>query len=430
MNILILLLLLAIVVFFSWLFSGFELGLISQDRLKLEQEAKKNNLKKRILDLYDNNDKAFGTLLIGNSISTVTAAAIATYIFVNYLFDGLSYAEILSNFIITFLILFFCEILPKNLFRDFPNLVELFFPLINAFYIVLKPLVKVVTFINRILKKLFKIDENQSFSAFTKDDLSFILEETFNEGNIQQPQKEMLEDALEFNELIAKNVMKPRLEIVAIKDDMTIDQIIKVTKEEGYTRYPVYGEDLDDITGVLIIYDILKNDNSNQTAKELQRDALFVPETIDVSVLLKEMQMNKKSIAIVKDAYGGTAGLVTIEDILEEIVGEIDDEYDIDEVKDIEKIDDHTWIVNGFVEVDTLIDDYDLDLPEGDYETIAGMIIAQLERIPRKGQKIVINKYKIEILEVTNIKIKKVKIVENIQKEASEMRHTKKDKNI
>ncbi|MCL1827589.1 MAG: hemolysin family protein, partial [Candidatus Cloacimonetes bacterium] len=334
MNILILLLLLAIVVFFSWLFSGFELGLISQDRLKLEQEAKKNNLKKRILDLYDNNDKAFGTLLIGNSISTVTAAAIATYIFVNYLFDGLSYAEILSNFIITFLILFFCEILPKNLFRDFPNLVELFFPLINAFSIVLKPLVKVVTFINRILKKLFKIEENQSFSAFTKDDLSFILEETFNEGNIQQPQKEMLEDALEFNELIAKNVMKPRLEIVAIKDDMTIDQIIKVTKEEGYTRYPVYGEDLDDITGVLIIYDILKNDNSNQTAKELQRDALFVPETIDVSVLLKEMQMNKKSIAIVKDAYGGTAGLVTIEDILEEIVGEIDDEYDIDEVKD------------------------------------------------------------------------------------------------
>jgi magnesium and cobalt transporter len=131
---------------------------------------------------------------------------------------------------------------------------------------------------------------------------------------------------------------------------------------------------------------------------------------MDVDVLLKEMQTQKRSIAIVVDSFGGTSGVVTVEDILEEIVGEIDDEYDIDEIKDIEKIDEHTWLVNAFVKVDTLIDDHGLDLPVGDYETVAGLIISHLANIPTKGQKLEINKYKFEVIEVTNKKIKKVKI--------------------
>jgi putative hemolysin len=237
------------------------------------------------------------------------------------------------------------------------------------------------------------------------------VEETFNEGNIQKPQKEMLEDALEFTELIAKNVMKPRTEIVAIPEDMTYDEIVKITREEGYTRYPVYHETLDEITGVLIVYDLLKPKFETLTAKDMKRDVYFVPESMDVDVLLKEMQKNQKSIAIVVDAYGGTAGLVTMEDILEEIVGEIDDEYDVEEIKDVEKVDDNTWIVNAFVEVDTLNDNFGLELPDGDYETIAGLILAHLEQIPARGKKITIDKYKFEILEVTNKKIKKVRIV-------------------
>ena len=408
MEIILYLLILILFFFLSAVFAGFETGMVSLDRFKLEQEAKKNSLKKKILHFYDNGDKTFGTTLIGSNVTNIIIAAVATSFFYN-IFNTDSFY---STLIIAFFVLIFSDLLPKNMFRDYPyKLIDVFFPLINTFYLLLKPLIKIVTFINNQMKKLYKIDEQNSYMAFTKDDLAFIVEQTYNEGNLQQPQKEMLEDALEFNELIAKNVMKPRTEIVAIPDTMSYSDIMKFVKNDGYTRYPVYHETLDEITGVLIIYDLLKEKNHNLNAKEIQREIYFVPESMDVNVLLKEMQAQKKTIAIVVDAYGGTSGLVTIEDILEEIVGEIDDEYDVDEIKDIVKINENTWMVNGYVEVDTLIDDFELDLPEGDYETIAGLIISTLAKIPYQGQKININKYLFEIVEVTNKKIKKVRIV-------------------
>ena len=410
MEIIFFIIVLLLFFFLAWVFNGFETGMISLDRFELEQEAKKNKTKKKILHFYENSDKVFGTTLIGNNIANVIIAAISTYLFTELFGMG----NVLSTLLIAFLVLIFCEILSKNLFREFPNtFVVAFFPLVNSCYILMKPMIKIVTFINIQMKKLFKIEQNP-FQAFTKDDLALIVEETFNQGNIQKPQKEMLEDALEFTELIAKNVMTPRTDIVAIPEDLTYDEIVKITREEGYTRYPVYHETLDEITGVLIVYDLLKPSYETLTAKDMKREMYFVPESMDVDVLLKEMQKNQKSIAIVVDAYGGTAGLVTMEDILEEIVGEIDDEYDVEEIKDVEKVDDNTWIVNAFVEVDTLNDNFDLELPDGDYETIAGLILSHLEQIPARGKKITIGKYKFEILEVTNKKIKKVRIVGSV----------------
>ncbi|MCL2065252.1 MAG: hemolysin family protein [Candidatus Cloacimonetes bacterium] len=409
MEIFLYLLVLVLFFFLSAVFAGFETGIISLDRFKLEQEAKKSNIKRKILHFYDHGDKTFGTTLIGSNVTNIIIAAVATTLFYHHIFKRESFY---STIIIAFVVLVFSDLIPKSMFRDFPNkLVIAFFPLINTCYILLKPLVNIVTYINNYMKKFLKIDEQNSYKAFTKDDLAFIVEQTYNEGNLQQPQKEMLEEALEFNNLIAKNVMKPRTEIVAIQDNMTYAEIMNFVKIDGYTRYPVYHETLDEITGVLIIYDLLKEKNLNLTAKEMQREIYFVPESMDVNVLLKEMQAQKKSIAIVVDAYGGTSGLVTIEDILEEIVGEIDDEYDTEEIKDVVKVNKNTWLVNGFVEVDTLVDDYDLDLPEGDYETIAGLIISTLATIPKQGQKININGYTFEIVEVTNKKIKKVRIV-------------------
>ena len=406
MDILVYILVIILFFFLAWVFNGFETGMISLDRFKLEQEAKKNKTQKKILHFYENSDKVFGTTLIGNNIANVIIATLSTYLFT----ERMGMGNVISTLLIAFLVLIFCEILSKNLFRDFPNaFVVAFFPLVNSCYIMLKPVVKIVTYINNQMKKLFKIEQNP-FQAFTKDDLALIVEETFNEGNMPEPQKEMLEDALEFTTLIAKNVMTPRTDIVAFPEETTYEEIVKITREEGYTRYPVYSNTLDEITGVLIVYDMIKPECKNMTAKEIKREMYFVPESMDVDVLLKSMQKNQKSIAIVVDAYGGTAGLVTMEDILEEIVGEIDDEYDVDDIKDVEKIDNNTWIANAFVEVDTLNDNFDLELPQGDYETIAGLILAHLEQIPARGKKITIDNYKFEILEVTNKKIKKVKI--------------------
>ena len=389
------------------IFCGFETGIISLDRFKLEQDAKKSKTQKKILDFYDNTDKTLGTTLLGSNISTVIIATISTMLFC----EILTFSSTLITIMTTLSILVVCEIIPKSLFRDYPNtLVNTFYPLINFFYIIFTPFVKIVTIINNKLKGVLNIDLHHSFKSFSKEDLAQIFTETFNDGNLLEPQKEMLEDALEFHELTAKDIMVPRLEICAIKDTMTYNEIVKIATDEGYTRYPVYNKSLDKITGVLIIYDLLKNKNKNLVAKDLQREMFFAPESVDVHVLLADMQKNQKSIAVIVDAFGGTAGIVTIEDILEEIVGDIDDEYDVEEVTDIKKIDDCTWIVNAFIKVDDLNKILSLELPEGDYSTIAGLVINRLEKIPYRGQKIITDKYIYEVIEVTNKKIKRIKI--------------------
>jgi len=223
---------------------------------------------------------------------------------------------------------------------------------------------------------------------------------------------EMIEDALDFTELEARNVMVPRMDIIAIPETATIAEVIELAKVEGFTRYPVYRANMDDIVGVLIIYDILKKDcTQDMKAGDIIHEPLFAPENTDIDVLLKEMQSKRRSMAIIVDSYGGTAGIITMEDILEEIVGDIEDEYDVDEEDDdVQQVSPNTWLAAADVEIDRLADDYGIDLPEGDYETIAGLILDRLERIPHQGQVITIDTYRIQVLQATSKKIVKVKI--------------------
>jgi CBS domain containing-hemolysin-like protein len=407
MEIVFYIIILVVFYFLAWLFNGFETGIISIDRFQLEQDAKKDKKLKRILDFYDRSDLMFGTALIGNNVSNVIIAMVSTMLFVGmYEFD-----DVYSTIVTIFAVLVFCQIIPKNLFRDYPRqLVSFFFPLVYAFCIILRPAIKIVTFIQDILKKIFKVDPHYSIRSFSKDDLEYLLDQTHEDGHIETPQKEMLEDALDFNDLSAKNVMTPRIDIIAIPDTMAYPDILKFIRAESYTRYPVYHETLDEITGVLIVYDLLNVTDKKTTAKQIQRDMFFVPESIDVNALLRDMQTNKKSIAVVVDSFGGTAGIVTVEDILEEIVGDIDDEYDVEESSEIVKIGENTWIVNALIKVVDLNEELEINLPEGEYETLAGLVIHHLARIPSKGQKITIDQYKLEIIETTHRKINKVKL--------------------
>jgi putative hemolysin len=286
------------------------------------------------------------------------------------------------------------------------------FPLLKFFYYLLKPFVNSVTWINASLHKLMKIEGNHSMLYLSKDDLAFLLTQTTTDI-ASEPHREMIEDALEFNEQKARNIMVPRTEVVAIAEDMTIAQVLELAQKEGFTRYPVYRDSLDNIVGMLIIYDIIRRKGSEKLlAGQLVHEPFFAPENMDVDILLKEMQKQHKSMAIIVDSYGGTAGIVTMEDILEEIVGEIEDEYDTEDEseKDVEQVGPHSWLVQADVEIDTLIDEYDMDLPEGDYETVAGLILDKLERIPNQGQYLQVGKYRIQILQATDKKIIKVKI--------------------
>jgi len=317
-------------------------------------------------------------------------------------------SEHVATITLSVLVLLFGEIIPKALFRDNPNkLVRKYLPLITFFSVSLKPLIKFVEIFNNFLAKAFKIDDSNAYHHISRDDISFLLSE--KPTDMHEKQREMIEDALEFAELKAENVMVHRTEVVAVQKDAKIPEIIEIASQAGFTRFPVYDEDLDDIVGILIIYDLLKAD-SQDTASDYMRKPNIVPETMNVDAVLSDMQAKKNSIAVVIDSYGGTAGIISIEDILEEIVGEIEDEYDVTQTNaEIQKLDEDNFIIQGYVEIDFLNDEYEMDLPDGDYETVAGMIINKLAKIPARKTKCKIGNWQVLVIQATNKKIIKLK---------------------
>jgi putative hemolysin len=354
-------------------------------------------------------ERIFGTTLIGNNISNTMIATLAVYL-VNL--SGWNLEGTAITLITTAVVLVFCETIPKALFRDRPNqLVPALFPILKGIYFLLSPFVRLITKFNHRFSGMFRVN-GHSYQFLTREDLSNMLAEAQPDENLHEHQREMLEEAMGFGETNAHDVMTPRIDMVAIPADATVAEALAIAKQEQFTRYPVYRDDIDHVVGMLIVYDLIGVDpNSSDTVGKYAREAFFVPEKMDISALLKEMQVQKKSVAIVVDSFGGTAGLVTSEDILEEVVGEIEDEYDTETDADVQQIDDHTYVVQGDVEVDDLIDNYDIDLPnDGDYKTIAGLIIDKLARIPGKGQKLMTGDWKIEVLQVTTRKIQKVRL--------------------
>jgi CBS domain containing-hemolysin-like protein len=394
---------------FSFLFAGFENGVISINQLELESKAKKDKSAAKLLAMVRQPDKVLGTTLLGNNIVNILFASLATYVVDRYI---VSFNARYTSLIVGAIVLIFCEVVPKTLFREYSDvLVPAVAPFMRGVYAILKPLVTCVSWMNTRLRNMLKITEGNSFNYLTKDDLTYLLSVTEADAS-EEPQIEMIEDALDFTEQVAKDIMVPRTELVAIPATATVSEAIEIAREEGFTRYPVYGKDIDDIVGILIIYDFLKKECSPDIpVSELTHKPFFTPENINLSVLLRQMQKYHRSIAIVVDAYGGTSGIVTMEDILEEIVGEIADEYDEEEeIEEVEQLTPDTWLVPGDMEIDRLADEYNIQLPEGDYQTVAGLILDRLAKIPHQGQIINIEGYRIQVLQVTDRKILKVKI--------------------
>jgi CBS domain containing-hemolysin-like protein len=409
-------------VILSAYFSGMETGLISLDRYKLEQDARNDKRKMQILQFLENPDRLFGTTLLGNNISVVIVSSL-TILLINKLHNELHIEQDIEIYqhtgtlIMTGIMLLFAEIIPKALYREEPiKLVEKNFSLIRVFSVIAKPFVSMVNKMNHWLTKIFHFKEVHSLLKVSREDLSFMVSESEDDETEEEiNQKELLEEALEFGELQAENVMTHRTEIVAFERTTSISEVIEAAKNFGFTRFPVIEEDIDHISGILIIYDLLKCENpEKEKAEDYMRPTLFVPESMSIDALLAEMQAEKRTLAIVLDAYSGTAGMITIEDIMEELVGEIEDEYDIEETE-LEKLADGSYLINGDMEIDTLNSKYDFDLPEGDYETVAGMVIDNLARIPQVNTRIEMKNYSLVINKVTRRKIEKVKLVPKLK---------------
>ncbi len=410
----VLIIIIILFILLSAFFAGMETGLISLDRLKLEQDAKNSKKKMQMLEFLKKPDKLFGTTLFGNNISLVIVSSL-TILFLKFLRqkDMMKITDHTGTLIVAGILLIFAEIIPKALYREHPNrMVEQNFGMLKFFSILFSPFTKIVTYINIRVSRIFHLKETDNLMKVTRKDLSFMVSESETyEGELETNQKELLEEALEFGELKAGNVMRHRTDIVAFEQKTAISEVISLAREVGYTRFPVYNEDLDNISGILIIYDLLNCENiEEEKAEDFLRPMLFVPETMNVDTLLAEMQAKKRSMTIVVDSYGGTAGMITIEDIMEELVGEIEDEYDVAE-SELEQLADGSYLINGDTEIDILNDNYDLRLPEGDYETIAGLIIDRLAKIPLIDMRIELKNYTLIVNKVTAKKIEKVKLL-------------------
>ena len=287
---------------------------------------------------------------------------------------------------------------------------------IRGISIITAPFVKLLTASTNMVSKIFGVGESEE-EVVTEEEIKMMIAEGEEKGTIEKGERLLLNNVFEFNDIIVSEIMTPRTDMFAIDINDKIENILEEIDEFKYSRIPVYEENVDDIKGILFVKDILKplKDNEKIEIDKIIREPYFIPESKDIDELFKEMQQNKVQMAIVIDEYGGTAGLITMEDIIEELVGNIFDEYDDEEI-DVKKIDENTYIVSGLLTSYELKKVFDIEIPDGDYETLSGYLLDRLGRIPDENEHPIIEDEKLtyKVEEMEDKRIKYVKICRNM----------------
>lgn len=403
----------------SAFFSGMEIAFVSANKLRLELDKKSEPFNSRILKFITaNGGQYIATMLVGNNIALViygiACAALLEPVFQPF-FQSEILILLLQTIVSTLIILVFAEFLPKTLFRIFPNtLLNIFsFPL-GFFYVLFYPITRFsIGITNWLLKGLLKTDvglHNQNL-VFSRIDLDEFVNETDNTGTEKKEKVEteikLFKNALDFSKVKLREIMVPRTEIEMLEIGATISELRQKFVETGYSRILFYNENIDNIIGYIHSSVLFQNPKS---IEPFIKKVIIVPETMPVNKLLSTFIQSHQSIAIVVDEFGGTSGMVTSEDILEEIFGEIEDEHDTRDIVE-KKISDTEFIFSGRAEIDLLNEKYFLDLPEAEeFETLAGFILFHYESIPKINTHISIGNFQIKILKATNTKIELVKL--------------------
>ena len=408
-------------------FASSEIAFISLNDAKIEKQAKDGDKKaKSIQNMLKDPSKFLATIQIGVTLAGFLSSAFAADTFAEVLSPKLynlmpfiqeqtwrAISIILITLILSYFTLVFGELVPKRLAMKYTEKIAFSsVGIIKAISVVASPFVKLLTLSTNAVSKIFKITENEE-EVVTEEEIRMMIDVGEEKGVIGVAAKEMLNNVFEFNDKIVSEIMVPRTEVFALDKELTIKEVIDILSEDTrYSRVPVYEETIDNIVGIVYIKDILlSKKDENRKIKELMKKAYYVPETITVDKLFEEMRKNKKQISIVIEEHGGTSGIVTMEDILEEIVGEIYDEYDTSENKVVE-LDSNTYLIDGSLAIYDLEKIFDIEIPEGDYDTISGYLIDLLGRIPKPKENIIIETEKLDfkVEKVKNKKIVQVKV--------------------
>jgi len=363
-------------------FSATETAFSCMNKIKMKNLAAEDNKRAElVLKLEDQFDKLITTVLVGNNISNIAMTTVATVFSIKMW--GAKLGPTIATVGITIIVLIFGEVSPKILAREKPEKAAMMLaPLIHGLMIILRPITICFDGLKWLLKKIFGTNDVPEFS---EDELLTIVEEAEAGGAIGEEQSELISNAIEFNDVEAIDVLTPRVDIIAFEKGTSVAEIKKIFKESGLSRLPVYEDDLDNIIGVLNQKDF--NNNDVKTIKDVEKyikPVVYVAESIKAAVLLKKMQKMKTHIAIVVDEYGGTTGLVTLEDIIEEIVGDIYDEHDAVVSKDVIPAGKDTYKVSGGANLEDFFEMFDEEI-EADATTINGWVMIELDRLPKEG---------------------------------------------
>lgn len=388
-------------------FSATETAFSSLNRIRIKNMAEKGNKRAGlVLKLSENYDGLLSTILIGNNIVNIASASLATVIFVKLLGDEAGAS--ISTVVTTIVVLIFGEVSPKSIAKESPEQFAMFSaPFLNAFMVLLTP----ANYLFKQWKKLLSVlIRTSGDSGITEEELLAIVEEAKQDGGIDEQEGSLIKSAIEFTELEAMDIATPRVDVTGIPVDADKEEIAAVFGETGYSRLPVYKDKIDDIIGI-----IYQKDFYNQVyrgvcgVEAIVRPALYVAKSKKINVLLKELQKNKMHIAVVIDEFGGTMGIVTLEDILEELVGEIWDEHDV-VVQEIEKISDQEYLVLGNTSVEKLFEELG---GEEEFEsfTVSGWVMELTERIPEEGDVLYYENMTITVMKMKDRRVEQVRIV-------------------
>jgi len=398
---------LLILLVMSGFFSGTELAYVVANKLKIEVRARKKNFAALHAQFFVEHPQTFfSTILIGNNIVNIALASLSA-VFLVTLFG---WGEITILTVSTVIILIFGEIIPKYFSRELADRVILVsaIPLRFFSYLMYPFVLLASTFSEKLTKAASQKSDNISH-LFDREDVKGLVKESETVGMVDKKDSTLISRVFELGEQRVYEAMTPRIDIVGVEISKSISELISTFIESGFSKIPVFEENLDNIKGIALAKDLFSRPKN---IKEILREVSFIPETKKSFEVMNEFLDKKISIAIAVDEHGGTAGIVTMEDILEELFGEIKDEFDVDE-NICRKIAKDTFIISGKIEIDHLNEKYDLNIEQGDYETLAGFILTKLGRIPEQGETIKIDKFTILIARSSKQKVDIIKLIVN-----------------
>jgi CBS domain containing-hemolysin-like protein len=403
-------------------FSGSEAAIVSVNKIRLRHLADKGSARAQALQrLFEHHDRLFGTILLLENFLIVIASSIASWSLLRaFAYGQLSLPlAVLTALTLTFFIVLFGELIPKTfaaqdseahalaVARPLEAIVAAAWPIVWAF-------TSLTTFILGMVNRLFRRDAAQAIPFLTQDEIRLLVDVGQEEGVLEQEESQMIRSIIELGDTTVREIMVPRIDMVALPEDATFDEAVKVAIHDGHSRIPIYRASSDNIIGVLYVKDLLAFLQADERPHLLPtayvRPAHYIPESKPVDELLEEMRRAKIHLAIVMDEYGGTAGLVSIEDILEEIVGDIQDEYDAEEQLAVQHQEDGSILIDGMVPLDEVNELLNVDLPTEDFDTLGGFVVGLLGRAPNPGEEVTHGKLRMIAHEVEQRRLVRVRI--------------------